>query len=215
MEENKKTELVVNNEVSNKTNEIVEMKDKSVSIFSDKNLFEEAQRVAMMLTQSSLVPLAYQKNVPNAMIALEMSNRIGISPFMVMQNMDIIHGKPSWSSSFVIAVLNSCGRFEPLKFRQVGTENTDSYGYVAYTKDKDGNDLVSPAVTWDMVRKENWLNKSGSKWKTMPELMFQYRAASFFGRLYASDILKGMQSVEESQDSLSSMKKIDNLDQLK
>ena len=39
----------------------------------------------------------------------------------------------------------------------------------------------------------------------MPELMFQYRAASFFGRLYAPDILKGMQTVDEVKDVFSTI----------
>lgn len=198
-----------------KKNEIIEIKGVENSIFSNMKLFEDALRVATMLTKSTLVPKAYQNNIPNAMIALEMSNRIGVSPFMVMQNMDIIHGKPSWSSSFIIAVLNSCGRFEPLRFRKVGEEGNVNYGYEAYTKDKEGNDLVSPAVTWGMVTAEGWRDKAGSKWKTMPELMFQYRCASFFGRLYAPDILKGMQSVEESSDSRTTISKINSVDDLK
>jgi hypothetical protein len=79
----------------------------------------------------------------------------------------------------------------------------------------DGNDLVSPSVTWKMVIEEGWLSKTGSKWKTMPELMFQYRCASFFGRLYAPDILKGMQSVEESNDAATSISRVSSLDELK
>jgi hypothetical protein len=34
----------------------------------------------------------------------------------------------------------------------------------------------------------------------MPELMIRYRAAAFWGRLYASDLLLGMQSQEEVVD---------------
>jgi hypothetical protein len=34
----------------------------------------------------------------------------------------------------------------------------------------------------------------------MPELMIRYRAAAFWGRLYASDMLLGMQSQEEVLD---------------
>jgi hypothetical protein len=56
-----------------------------------------------------------------------------------------------------------------------------------------------------MVKSEGWLQKTGSKWQTMPELMFQYRAASFFGRLYAPDILKGMQTVDEVKDVVSTI----------
>ena len=172
--------------------------------FSTISNFEDAQRMAKMLATSDLVPKNYQGNIPNTMIALEMANRINVSPFQVMQNLDIIQGKPSWRSTFIIAALNSCGRFKPLKFEFVGSDTqSDSYGCRAYTDDFDGNRITGPLVTWLMVKSEGWLSKVGSKWKTMPELMFQYRAASFFGRLYAPDILNGMQSVEEVKDVVS------------
>lgn len=173
--------------------------------FSTISNFEDAQRIAGMLSKSDLVPGSYKNNIPNTMIALEMANRLNISPFEVMQNLDIIKGKPSWSSTFIIASINSCGRFKPLRFEFIGTPKTDEYGCRAYTEDLDGNKLVGPTVTWLMVKSEGWLQKTGSKWQTMPELMFQYRAASFFGRLYAPDILKGMQTVDEVKDVISTI----------
>lgn len=172
----------------------------SSSIFSNLETFDHWQRVAKMISASNIVPKNYQGNVANTMIAVELANRIGISPFMVMQNLDIIQGKPSWNSTFIIAALNSCGRFDPMRFEFEGAPKTDEYGCRAITKDKEGNLITGPKVTWGMVKAEGWLSKPGSKWQTMPELMFQYRAASFFGRLYAPDILKGMHSVEEVQD---------------
>lgn len=176
------------------------------SIFSTIASFEEGQRIAKMLSSSDLVPAAYKNNIPNTMIALGMAKRLNIDPFEVMQNLDIIKGKPSWSSTFIIASLNSCGRFKPLRFEFVGANpKSDDYGCRAYTDDMDGNRITGPLVTWLMVKSEGWLSKTGSKWQTMPELMFQYRAASFFGRLYAPDILKGMQSVEEVKDVLSTI----------
>jgi len=178
---------------------------KSNSIFSTIASFEDGQRIAKGLASSDLVPAAYKNNIPNTMIALEMANRLKISPFEVMQNLDIIKGKPSWSSTFIIASINACGRFKPLRFEFVGTQKTDEYGCRAYTEDLDGNKLVGPTVTWLMVKSEGWLSKTGSKWQTMPELMFQYRAASFFGRLYAPDILKGMQTVDEVKDVVSTI----------
>jgi hypothetical protein len=171
------------------------------SIFNSISSFEDGQRIAKMLATSDLVPATYKNNIANTMIALEMANRLKISPFEVMQNLDIIKGKPSWSSTFIIASLNSCGRFKPLRFEFVGTNSKDDgYGCRAFTDDLDGNRIVGPLVTWLMVKSEGWLSKTGSKWQTMPELMFQYRAASFFGRLYAPDVLKGMHSVEEIKD---------------
>lgn len=173
-----------------------------ISIFSTIEAFENGQRIAKALSSADLVPQSYKNNVLNTMIALEMANRIGVSPFMVMQNLDVIKGKPSWSSTFIISALNSCGRFKPLRFKFEGKDpNSDEYGCRATAIDAEtGEDLVGPKVDWKMVKAEGWLSKPGSKWKTMPELMFHYRSASFFGRLYAPDILKGMHTVEEQID---------------
>ncbi len=179
--------------------EISTVSKSNASAFSDIDTFKNAQRMAGALCQSSLVPNAYQNNVPNTMGAMEMAVRIGISPLMVMQNLDIIQGKPSWRSSFIISALNSCGRFKPLRFEKSG--EGDEYGYNAYAYDLETKEkVVGPKVTWKMVKAEGWLSKKGSKWVTMPELMFQYRAASFFGRLFAPDILTGMQTAEEVVD---------------
>lgn len=170
-----------------------------VASFDNAASFDHAQRVAKMLSSSNLIPEQYRGNIQNTMIALEMANRIGASPLMVMQNLYIVQGKPSWSSSFIIASLNSCRRFSPLRFQTDG--EGDKYGCTAWAYDLSTKDkLEGPKVTWDMVKAEGWLNKNGSKWKTMPELMFRYRAAAFFGRLYAPDILMGMLTSEEMHD---------------
>lgn len=161
--------------------------------------FEHAQRVAKMLAQSDLIPKEFKGNIQNVMIALEMANRIGASPLAVMQNLYIVHGKPSWSSTFIISAINSCKRFEPLRFEMSGSG--DDLSCVAWTNEKGKAErLEGPAVTMKMAKLEGWIDKNGSKWKTMPELMIRYRAAAFFGRLYAPEILMGMQTREEILD---------------
>lgn len=170
-----------------------------VSVFSDNSSFEHGQRVAKMLSSSNLIPKEYQGNIQNTMIALEMANRVGASPLMVMQNLYIVHGKPSWSSTFIIAALNSCKRFSPIRF-EMGGEG-DQYGCQAWAFDLATNDkLEGPKVTIQMAKDEGWFGKAGSKWKTMPELMLRYRSAAFFGRLYAPEIMMGMQTMEEVTD---------------
>jgi hypothetical protein len=72
---------------------------------------------------------------------------------------------------------------------------------VAWAIEKEtGERLESPKVTIEMAVKEGWYTKSGSKWQTMEEVMLRYRTASFFGKLYAPELLMGLQSVEEAQD---------------
>ena len=75
-------------------------------VFTNKDTFEHSQRVAMMLTKSELVPDTFRDKPANVMIALEIATRIGASPLMVMQNLYIVHGRPAWSSQFLIATLS-------------------------------------------------------------------------------------------------------------
>lgn len=169
------------------------------SVFANSGTFDHAQRVAKMLSSSDLVPQSYKGNVQNTLIALEMANRVGVSPLAVMQNLHIIQGKPSWSSSFIISAINSSKRFSALLFKMEGSG--DSLSCYAYAKSlTTGEHVEGPKVTMQMAKEEGWLTKSGSKWKTMPDLMIRYRAAAFFGRLYAPDIIMGMQTAEEVQD---------------
>ena len=51
-----------------------------------------------------------------------------------------------------------------------------------------------------MAKSEGWYNKTGSKWKTMPELMMRYRAATFLIRSVAPEIALGFQTTEEAID---------------
>lgn len=187
----------------NNNNEIVvqpqHTQQHSMSVYNDSTSFENAQRVAKALAASTMVPKDYQNNVPNVLVALEMSNRIGASPLMVMQNLNVIHGRPSWGSSFIIATLQSCGRFGPLRYKVAG--EGDKKTCFAYATDKDTNEVVEgPPVSIEMAKKEGWYTKTGSKWPNMPDLMLRYRAAAFFGRLYAPEIMMGMHTDDEVND---------------
>ena len=180
------------------SNEIQKLEGQD-SVFLNSNAFEHAQRAAKALCSSDLVPKEYKGNISNTLIALDIANRVGASPLMVMQHLYIVHGKPSWSSTFLIAAINNCGRFNPLKYELTG--EGDNRGCVAWTTEKNSTEkLESPKITIEMAKKEGWMQKAGSKWQTMPELMMRYRAAAFFSRLFAPEITMGMKSYEEIID---------------
>lgn len=161
--------------------------------------FELVQRHAKMLASSSLVPKDFQGNMANCAIGLNIAKRLGADPFMVIQNIDIIHGRPSFRATFLIAMVNASGRFTPLQFRMEGNGATRSC--VAHCRTKvDGETIEGPEITMAMAKAEGWSTKSGSKWLTMPELMLRYRAAAFFARIYAPDITLGMHTSEEIYD---------------
>jgi hypothetical protein len=151
-------------------------------------------RTAQMLCQSTIVPDTFRGNVGNCLIALDLAKRLDMNPLLVMQNMYIVKGKPAWSAQFVIAMINSSRRYdEPLQYSVTGTG--DSMSCVAHTS-RNGVTLTGPKVTMEMAKAEGW----GAKWKTMPEVMIQYRAASFFGRLHCPDLLLGLYTAEEADE---------------
>lgn len=205
--------------------------------------FDQLQRVAKALSASTLVPAQYRAfaevkeygkvvghepnsaGLPNCIVALNMAQRMGADPLMVMQNLYVIEGRPSWSSQFIIAAINSCGRFSPLRFEISEPGEPEEVTYTATVwKNKQkieeqrkvkvrhqtcrawvieketGERLDGPTVSIQMAIDEGWLTKNGSKWLTMPEIMLRYRCASLFGRLYAPELLMGLQTVEEARD---------------
>lgn len=241
--------------------------------FLNVESFEFSQRVANMLTNSTLVPEQYRavlkvkagkdnygnmqyrdepnpNGLSNCIVALNMANRMGADPLMIMQNLYLIEGRPSWSSQFIMASINSSGRFSSLRFEvenlgeieveyqetvwqnrqkqtltktlkvenqtcvawalEAGTrmpeftlEELKEHGGVYKCCKAYGIPLIeSSKISIEMAVKEGWYTKNGSKWKTMPEQMLRYRAASFFGRVYAPELLMGLRSVEEEQERI-------------
>ena len=213
--------------------------------------FNEAINAASFLSGSSLVPMDYRRWVPvknqygkavtnadgtpqlmenpnatsNCLIALNMANRMGYDPLMIMQNLYIIEGRPAWSSQFIIAAINACGKFDPLQFEIVNegekeieyvnsywengkklsakaTVKLENLTCIAWTTDKKGNRLQSDKISMEMAVKEGWYQKNGSKWQTMAGQMLRYRAAAFFGRIYAPEILMGIYAADEIRDSV-------------
>lgn len=165
--------------------------------------FELLQRQAKMFCGSSLVPQQFQgeQNFGNAIIALEMAQRMNASPLMVMQNLYIVYGNPGWSSKFLIATFNQCGRFEAIKYKETGKKGTDSQGIIAYTREKGSDEIIQgPEVTILIAKQEGWYDKKGSKWKTMPDQMLRYRAAAWLIRTTAPEISMGLQTTDEIID---------------
>lgn len=183
------------------TAQISQMENVSVGLTNLQG-FELAQRAAKLMASSTLVPKEYQNNLANCVIALNMAQRIGADPLMTMQNLTIVHGRPTWSAQFLIATFNSNGRFSPIRYEFTGKEGTDDWGCRAYATDLASNEkLVGPLVTVGLSKKEGWFNRNGSKWQTMPEQMLRYRAASWLIRSTAPEIAMGLHTSDEIHDT--------------
>lgn len=163
--------------------------------------FESMQRIAKLFSKSSIAPKAYQGNVADCFIAVDMAMRMGANPLMVMQNLYIVHGSPAWSAQFLIATFNKSGRFSAIRYEFQGEEGKDDWGCRAVTTEIATREkLVGPLITIGLAKKEGWHSKQGSKWQTMPEQMLRYRAAAWLVRAYAPEIAMGLHTADELED---------------
>lgn len=193
------------------TNEITTVKETqavSTDLLSDLQAFENAQRIGKILTQSQIIPASYQNNLPNVLVALEISARTKISPIIVMQNLNVIKGRPSWSSKYIIAALTSSrvynlryeletkGELEIKQFNQ-SKKMPNLACRVLATDRRTGEEREGPWVTMQMAVNEGWYGKTDSKWQTMPEIMIRYRAATFFANVYYPELTVGLNIEDE------------------
>jgi hypothetical protein len=167
------------------------------NIFFDVGRFELAQRVARVFAESTMVPDHFKGNIGNCLIALNLADRMKCDPFMLLQNMYIVHGKPGIEAKLAIALVNATGKFSPLQY-QYNENKSACYAHAKLVAT--GEPCRGTTVSLKMAQDEGWTGKKGSKWKTMPELMLMYRAAMFFARAYCPEALLGMQTREELQD---------------
>lgn len=219
--------------------------------FGTLESFELMQRGARLLASGTLVPSAYRLVIEkydrygnvtesrenpaalsNCVVALNMAIRMNADPVMVMQNLHIIEGRPSWSSPWIIAQINNCGRFSPLRFemKPLGKRTIEHVGFewrkegqatkatrhevrtqveiddiqcIAWVVEKGtGERLESSPISIGLAVMEGWYTKNGSKWKTMPDQMLRYRSAAFFGRIYAPELLMGLPTKDELEDTI-------------
>lgn len=197
------------NLVAEKSNESVVPRN----VWSDKAAFNQTLKMAQMLSQSALVPQNYQNKPQDCFIAIDIASRLGCSPIYVMQNLYVVKGKPSWAGQACMAIIMASNRFANVRLCYVGKPGTDERGcMVKATRLCDGEEVQGTLVTMAMAKGEGWT--SNSKWRTMPEQMLGYRAASFFARLHCPDALMGLQTDDEIVD-VDSAKRSSLTDELK
>lgn len=173
----------------------------SPTMWNDLGLMKMAMQTAKILASSTVVPDTYKGKPGDCMIAIDMSNRMGISPISVMQFSQVVKGNFTWKGQACKALVDGNGKFTGSRYVMFGKPGTDDWGCRLEAINKTtGEVVVGPEVTIKMAKDEGWYDKNGSKWKTMPDLMLRYRAAAFFARTECPESLMGFYTSEEMND---------------
>lgn len=164
--------------------------------------FELEQRMAQTLAASPFLPQNVGRDPTERVAAawgvLRYAQMLGVDPYVLAQQIYVVHGRVGFSSAFLIALVNGRGGLlTPIDWTISGSgadlsvtcSATDSTGAVR-------------SVT--MTRKEvdtwGWAAKS-DPWKANPALMMRYRTAAMLIRLYFAGAVMGLtMTSEELQD---------------
>lgn len=166
---------------------------------SPLEMFRGQFKVAMQYAKSDLVPPTFKGKPENVMIAMGLSEKIGIDLFTIMQNLTIVKGKIGWTGSFCKTLIERTGKYTDIEYVYVGEKGKDNFGcYIQAVQKSNGKIVKGTTVDMAMVKAEHW--NTNPKWNSMSEQMLGYRAASFFARLHCPEALSGIYTAEENED---------------
>lgn len=168
------------------------------ALFARCQTMDDAARICKALATSKMTPPAFRNDHGAILMALNVSQSIGCDLFMVMQNMYDVHGRMGFSGQFCISALLRAPQYRRIEYRYINGQDWQAgIQVIGHRADGDTPD-IGTAITPQMVKAEGW--DKNSKWRTMPEQMYKYRAAAFFVRAYCPDLLMGFQTTDEIKD---------------
>ena len=203
-------ELIKNKSYVVEQPDAVDRSTRYVSIFEDPSRFGEQMQIAEALSQTQFIPQAFRGKAADCLVALDLACRFQLQPLAIFPELYVIDNRASFSSKFLIALVNRSGRFSRIQWEEgidgehetVGKIKTPNYYAKAYFTEKaTGERFESPVVDIALADKNGWLQKSGSKWKTLPEVMCRYRSASILIKSVCPEIIAGLEFAEDVQDA--------------
>ena len=158
------------------------------------NDFEQAWRLADMISKSQLCPKAYAGKPGDCMTAMLMGAELGLNPIQSLQNIATINGKPSLYGDACLALVMQHPQFSGIN------ETISEDGTSATCELKRGNSKVSRTFTKKAAEAAGLWGKPGP-WQQYTQRMLQMRARSWAIRDLYPDALAGLSVVEEQQDA--------------
>jgi len=185
--------------------QVIEMQERSLAVqerefaLLDRKMELEAKKLkraefwATKLAASDLVPKDFRNNPANCFIAIQWGEEIGLAPLQSTQNIAVINGRPALWGDALPALVKASKQCE---YISLTCENNIATCKVKRVGEPEHTVIFSKA----MAEKARLWNKAGP-WCDYPERMLQNRARAFALRDTFPDVLKGLYTVEELDDS--------------
>lgn len=131
--------------------------------------------------------------VANATAAVLQGITLGLDPMTALQQIYIVHGRPGMYTEIKVALVKSRGH-------EVWTEDISDHRAVVCGRRKGTDYIERVTITMEQARKAGWV--SNQAYAKTPQDMLYARAAGRVCDRIAPDVLMGIASVEEIQDTI-------------
>lgn len=167
----------------------------ALAFLYDSEAFNHIWRVAKAFSASKMVPTHFQNRPEDCMVALMMAQQLEVNPLLALQNLQVVNGRAGFSASFAIGLANQRGPFAgPITW--TAKNSGDDLEVTAHAIVKSTGEQVSVSTSMALAKAEGWIKNP--KYRSMPEQMLRYRAATWLIRLHCPEVLLGLGTHEEN-----------------
>lgn len=138
---------------------------------------------AESISCADLLPEAFRRKPANCLIAMEVADALGMRPFMVMQEMSVISGRPTFSAKFMRALVRRAGH----RLRETYADGVARC--VIIRKDDPEFEHVTE---WDEAKARQHGYWGKGHWNKNPSLMLGNRSLAENVRAACPEVLGGV-----------------------
>ncbi len=154
----------------------------------------ETIALAKIMSESTLVPKEFHKNVANCTLAIGLGGELGLSAFQAVQCIMVVNGRPTLWGDAMPGLIRASGKMEYLD--ETYEEKTKTA--ICRVKRVGEPEIVRMFSEADAATAG--LTKKDGPWQNYRKRMLQMRARSWALRDGFADVLKGLQMFEEVRD---------------
>lgn len=165
-----------------------------LAFLHDGAALDHRYRLAKAFSMSGMVPPHFQGKPEACLVAMLYAEQLGEHPMLLFQEMSVINGRPNTSSRFAISRANKSGLLQgPITWKSKG--QGDALEVTASASLRETGEVITATVTMKEAAADGWTRNP--KYKSIPEQMLRWRAATRLINLYIPEVLFGLGVKEE------------------
>lgn len=154
---------------------------------------DEASSLAAKIAESTLIPKAMQKRLPDVLVAILAGQEMGLAPMASLRSIHVVEGKPIMSADGMVAIILGSGKAQ--YFDRI--EATDKS--VTYETLRIGS-KTPQRCTWTMEMAKIAAVNNKDNWRCYPRQMLAARAKAELARDVYPDVLAGCYTEDEAEE---------------